>query len=137
MDKKLIFGTLAGTVVGFVVSTAIYMTILAKQSEEWMAANAACVKQMDEAPMWAMILGGAVLSFFTALLLKRFGVSTLKGGAITGAWITFIMFLWFDLWNFATFKAMELSWIPIDLITSTITGAAVGAVIGWIYGKVK
>ncbi|MBL7791660.1 MAG: hypothetical protein JNK77_05030 [Saprospiraceae bacterium] len=137
MEKKIIYGTLAGTVTGMVVAMAIFMGLFGQMGEKWYAENAACVRQMAEAPVWAWILANVSQGLLVAILLYRFGVSTFKGGLWAGAWITFLIVLWYGLWTHSTFKAYELNWLPIDLLGNTIAGAVAGGVIGWVYGKVK
>lgn len=137
MEKKILFGTLAGAVTGTIAAMAIFMGLLGSMAEKWYAENAGCVKAMDDAPMWAMIVASLVQGLFMAILLHRFGVSTFKGGAIAGAWITFLMVLWYGLYNYSTFTAYPLNWLPIDVIGNTICGALAGGVIGWVYSKVK
>ncbi|TAK35813.1 MAG: hypothetical protein EPO28_14160 [Saprospiraceae bacterium] len=134
MEKKIILGTLGGTVAGMVVAAAIFMGIFGGKMEKWMADNASCLNDMN--PVW-WIVGSLVISLFTAILLHRFGVSTFKGGAIAGAWITLFMVLWYDIMTASTFKAFTWDWVPFDVIGNTITGAVAGGVIGWIFGKVK
>lgn len=133
MEKKILFGTLGGFVAGALLAMAIFMGLLGGMAEKWQADFTSCLNMN----MVGGMIGSLVLSFFMAILLHRFGVSTFKGGAIAGAWITFLMVLWFGLWNASTFTAYPWSWLPYDVIGNTIVGAVAGGVIGWIYGKVK
>ncbi len=137
MEKKILFGTLAGAVTGTVAAMAIFMGLLGSMAEKWYADNAGCVKPMDEAPMWAMIVASLVQALFMAILLHRFNISTVKSGAIAGAWITALIVLWHGLSNYSTFTAYPLNWLPFDVIGNTVCGALAGGVIGWVYGKVK
>ena len=134
MGKKIILGTLGGTVAGMLVAMAVFMGLLGGTMEEWMKDYAGCLKEMN---MAAGIAGSLVLSLFMALVLHKFGVSTFKGGAIAGTWITFLMVLWFGIWNASTFTAYTWDWLPLDVIGNTLAGAFGGGVIGWIFGKVK
>ena len=88
MGKKIILGTLGGTVAGMLVAMAVFMGLLGGTMEEWMKDYAGCLKEMN---MAAGIAGSLVLSLFMALVLHKFGVSTFKGGAIAGTWITFLI----------------------------------------------
>jgi hypothetical protein len=137
MEKKILFGTLAGAITGTVLAMAVFMGLLGSMSEQWYADNVGCVEQMDEAPVWAMIVASLVQALFMAILLHRFGVNTFKDGAIAGAWITFLMVLWYGLYTHSTFNAYPLSWLPIDVLSNTVIGAVASGVIGWVYGKMK
>jgi hypothetical protein len=137
MEKKLLFGTLAGAVTLVVLSMAIFMGLLGSMAERWFAENAGCVLSMEESPVWVWIVATLVQAFFLAYLLHRFGVTTFKGGLTTGAWISFLMMFWYGLWTLSTYKAYTLSWLPIDVLMNTVVGTLTAGVIGLVYGKVK
>lgn len=134
MEKKIILGTLGGLVAGTLVAAVIYMGILGSTAEKWMQDNAACLNEMN--PIW-WIVGGLVQALFYAILLHKFGITTFKGGAIAGAWISLLMVLYIGIVNASTFKAYTWEWLPIDLAGNIVSGAIAGGVIGWIYGKLK
>jgi hypothetical protein len=134
MEKKIILGTLGGAVTGIVLSMLIFMTLFSGMMEKWMADNAACVLEPN---MTWWIVGSLVYSLFITILLHKFGVNTFKGGAIAGAWTTFLIMLWFGIFSASTYKAYTWDWMPIDVSVNTVVGAIAGGVIGWIFGKVK
>lgn len=133
MEKKIIFGTLGGFVAGSIVAMAIFMGILGSMAEKWTADNASCLNMN----MVGGMVGSLVLSLLMAIILHKFGISTIKSGAIAGAWITGMIVLWYGIWNASTFTAYTWSWLPYDVVGNAITGAVAGGVIGWIYGKMK
>ncbi|MBI5917158.1 MAG: hypothetical protein HY842_17440 [Bacteroidetes bacterium] len=134
MEKKIILGTLAGAATGIILSMVIFMVFLGSMMEKWLADNAACIH--EPSMMW-WIIASLVFSLFVSILLHKFGVNTFKGGATAGAWITFLIALWFGITNASSFKAYTWDWLPIDLAMNTVIGAVAGGVIGWIFGKVK
>lgn len=134
MEKKILFGTLGGAIAGILVAMIIYMAILGGMAEQWQSDNAACLNEMN--PAWWFV-GGLVQALFYAILLHKLGVSTFKGGIMAGAWITFLMVLYFGITLASTFKAYTWCWLPIDVIGNVVSGAIAGGVIGWIYGRLK
>ncbi len=133
MEKKIILGTLGGMVVGTVLAMAIFMGIFGSMYEEWMKEFESCLNMN-----WTgSIIASLLFSLIVAILLHKFGVNTFKGGAIAGAWITFLMVLWYGLYNASTYTAYPWSWLPYDVISNTVIGTVAGGVIGWIFGKVK
>ncbi|MBL7829324.1 MAG: efflux RND transporter permease subunit [Saprospiraceae bacterium] len=134
MEKKIIFGTLGGMVAGSVVAMAIFMGLLGGMTEAWAREFASCLKPMD--PTWWLV-ASLLFSLFNAILLHKFGVSTLKGGAFAGGWIAFFIALWYGLFNASTFTAYTWEWLPLDVLGNTLAGVAGGAAIGWIYGRMK
>ena len=137
MVKKLLFGTLAGSVAGSLVSMVIFMGLFGSIGEQWFQENAACVKQMNEAPVWAWIFAILSQGFLLTAILLRFGVNTFKSGVINGAWITFLMVLWFSMWTYSTFNAYGLDWLPLDILGNTLAGSVAGGATGWVLGKLK
>ncbi len=134
MEKKIIFGTLGGALAGMIVSMAIYLGIFGGMAEEWQATHGACLKEMNM--LW-WIVATLLWGLLFALLLHKFGISTVKSGAIAGAWIGFLIMLIFGISNASTYTAYPWSWLPYDVIGSTVSTTIAGGVVGWIYGKVK
>ena len=134
MEKKILLGTLGGTIAAMLIAGIIFAGLLGKTTQTWMQENAACLNELNM--VW-WVAGSLVQGLFLAILIQKFGISTFSSGAVAGAWITFFMILWFGIFNASTFKAYTWSWLPLDLIGNTIAGAVAGGVIGWIYGKVK
>ncbi len=134
MEKKILFGTLGGALAGLIASTVIFMGLFGGMAEQWMADNAACLKEMNPAWWPASALAQGLLY---ALLLHKMGVSTWKGGAMAGAWISLLLFLFIGIAMASTYTAYPWPWLPYDVVGNAIAGAAGGAAIGWIFGKVK
>lgn len=134
MTKKLLLGTLGGALAGVLFSMIIYMGFMQGMSEQWMKEFESCLKEMNM--IW-WIVGSIIMSLFVTILFIKLGVNTLKGGAITGTWITFFMMMWYGIFNASTFTAYPWEWLPIDLIINTVTGTVAGAATGWILGKVS
>ena len=135
MEKKIIFSTLAGTVVYFLIGGLVFGVILANMMAEWTKALGDCA--VTGQPYLQIILANLVMALLLSIVLNRFGVSTFKGGLVTSAWIVCLIIVWFDIWMFATLKAMTVNIMFFDVIANTIVGALSGGVIGWVLGKVK
>jgi len=134
MEKKILFGTLGGAIAGTIVSLAIYMGIFGSMAEQWMAEHGACLKEMNES--WWFV--SAILhGFLIALLFHKMGINTAKNGAITGGWITFLIATFMGISMASTYTAYSWDWLPLDILGNTVASVAAGAVIGWIYSKVK
>ncbi len=134
MGKKLILGTLAGTIVGMVFSMAIFMGLMGDMADQWMKDNEGCLKEMSM--VW-WVIGSVVISLFVTILQIKFGTITFKGGAIAGTWITFFVVLWYAIMSVSTYTAYPLEWMPVDVLVSTLTGTVAGGAIGWVLGRVK
>lgn len=135
MYKKILLSTLGGAIVLFLLGGLIYGLLLADMMEAYMEAGKACMNA--EMPMGLIAVANVVQALLLAIVLDKFGISTLQSGAIAATWITFLMILWFDLWMFVSFNFMTPNMIVMDIVINTLMGAVAGAVIGLILGKVK
>jgi hypothetical protein len=134
MEKKILFGTVGGAVAGTVISMVIYMGIFGSMAEQWMAEHGACLKEMN--PTWWFV-SALIQGLLYALLFHKMGINTSKSGAITGAWIAILIAAFIGISMASTYTAYPWNWLPYDLLGNTVASAAAGAVIGWIYSKVK
>ena len=135
MEKKIILSTLAGTVTYFLIGGLVFGLLLANMMAEWTKALGDCA--VTGQPYAQIILANLVMALLLSIVLNKFGVNTFKGGLMTSAWIVFLIAIWFDIWMFATLKAMTVNIMLIDVIANTAVGALSGGVIGWVLGKVK
>lgn len=134
MEKKILFGTIGGAIAGTVVSMAIYMGLFGSMAEQWMTEHGACLKEMN--PTW-WIVSAIVQGLLYSLLFQKMGIDTPKGGAITGAWVSLLISLFVGISMASTYTAYPWNWLPYDLFGNVAASACAGAVIGWIYGRVK
>ena len=135
MTKKILLATLGGAVVLFLLGGLIYGLLLADMLAGMMEAGKACMNDPISMP-W-IIVANIVQALLLAMVLDKFGISTVQSGAIAAAWITLLIGVMFDSWMFAQFNFMTTNMMVIDVIANTLMGALAGAVIGWILGKVK
>lgn len=134
MEKKILFGTLGGAITGTIVSMAIYMGIFGSMAEQWMAEYGACLKEMN--PSWWFV-SALLQGFLYALLFHKMGINNAKNGAITGAWIAILIASFIGVSMASTYTAYPWSWLPYDIGANGVTSVIAGAVVGWIYSKVK
>jgi len=137
MDKKVVFGTLAGAVTLFVLGGAVFGFLLKDYMNEWMTAFGDVAYKMEEAPWMTIVGANILLALLLSLLFSKLGISTFQGGLMNGLWILIILYLWFDMWMFATFKPMTTNMMLIDVASNTVVGSIAAGVIGWINGMVK
>jgi hypothetical protein len=137
MEKKILIGTILGAIAGTIITSIWFMGIFGSQAEKWMTENAACVKQMNEMPMWAWILATLLMGFLGALTLHKLGIHDVKKGALTGLYLFALVSAIIGLFFYVTLKNYELSWLPIDILGNSLGGLAGGAAIGWWYGRAK
>ncbi len=134
MEKKILFGTIGGAVAGTIVSMAIYMGLFGSMAEQWMAEHGTCLKEMD--PTW-WFLSAIVHGLLYSLLFHKMGINTPKIGAVTGAWVALLIALFMGISMASTYTAYPWDWLPLDIAGNTVASGAAGAVIGWIYGRIR
>lgn len=134
MNKKVIYSALGGALTLFLLGGLVYEVLLKDFSNEMMNAIGEAANRNPS--MGIIVAAQLTLGLLLALLFNLLHIKNFKDGAIHGAWITFLITLWFDLWLFASFNFMTLSFSLVDILSNIIFGAVAGGVIGLIQGKV-
>lgn len=135
MNAKVIYATLAGGVVSFLLGWLIYGMLLAETMKSSMVSIPGLERDMDHMIWWALVLSQFVWAFVIALIFNRWaGISSWRGGAIGGAWLGGLLTFSIDLGMFSMMNHMTLQWVIIDSVVGVIMGAIIGAVIGWVLG---
>lgn len=116
MTGAITFFVLGGVVFGFLLKD--YMNV-------WMTALGDVAYKMEDAPWMAIVGANILLVLLLSLLFSKLRISTFQGGLMDGLWILFIMYLWFDMWMFATFKPMTTNMMLIDVGCNTLVGSVV------------
>jgi hypothetical protein len=135
MEKKIIFGTLAGAITSFCLGGLVFGFLLKDLMAEWMTGFLTC--RHIEPPMVPIFIANIISSLLLALYLQKSSVSTLMGGLKAGGLFFLLLYLWFDLWMFASFTGMTTQLMAIDTAANTLIGAITGGVVVWIFGKVS
>lgn len=134
MNKKVIYSALGGALTLFLLGGLVFEVLLKDLSNDIMNSMGDAANRN---PSFGVIAAAQLsISLLLALLFNLLNVKNFKEGAMHGAWIVFLIALWFDLWMFASFTFMTLSMSLVDIATNTIFGAVTGGVIGLIQGKV-
>ncbi len=135
MNKKIILSALGGGVALFVIGGILFEFLLKDAMSDMIKAMGSAY---NPNPNFATIaLAQFILSLILAIFIYKSNVTTFMGGLTTGAWMTFLILFWFDLWMLTTFNFMTVSMAVFDTISNTIIGTLAGGVIGWIQGKIK
>ncbi|HBB90186.1 MAG TPA: hypothetical protein DC042_00255 [Bacteroidales bacterium] len=135
MVKRILIATLATSVTGFGVGFLIMGVLLAEPMKEMYEAAASCL--LTEPAMVYIVIANIVIALLFVILFTRMNVNTFKAGLWNGAWITFLMIVWFDVWMFASFDFMQFKIMVLDVIGNTVIGTVAGGVAGWVLGKIK
>jgi|GEM_PF-497415 len=135
MEKKILLSGLAGAVVMFLLGWLMFGLLMKDVMAEYMVAFGDSMN--TEPVMWAIVLANLIMGMLLAYLLYRFGVTDFVGG-IKASWVILLaLFVWFDLWMFASFKGMTGKLMAIDIISNMIIGLLGAGVVGWVLGKLK
>lgn len=133
MNNRVLLAALAGGVAMFFGGWVIFGMLLMNTMNEMNPGMAASSK--EPMVMWALALSNIIWALFYALIFDRWaGISTLKSGAIAGAWMTAMIGLAFDLSLFSMTNMITLNWAILDILPNAVLGAVSGAVIGWVLG---
>ncbi|MBK8425249.1 MAG: hypothetical protein IPL27_04370 [Lewinellaceae bacterium] len=134
MNTKVLLAALAGAVTTFLTGWLIYGIALKGFFEAQMVESAKGVMRTEPGMLY-IFLGCLSWSLLLALLYSRWaGITTLKSGAIAGAWISFLIALGANLFSYASMDAFQFPSVVVDALVNAVQGALAGGVIGAVLG---
>jgi uncharacterized membrane protein len=134
--KRLVTGTLVGSVTMYLVGYLIWALALA----DFFAANAGSATGLarEARLFWALALGDLSLAALVTLAVgSRAGSSTIGGGFKIGAIVGFLVWFGVDFIHYANTNAWNLTATIVDPLLEIVRTGIVGAVIGGVLGKMK
>lgn len=135
MNTKVILAGLAAGVFYFFAGWVIYGIALA---DFYASGTTVYEGLMKTEPNLALLaLSNIAWAFLVVLVAEKTGAGTLKGGAITGLWVGFLMMLCFDSSFGAFYNLMSNQLLMVDVVIGTLFTAAGGAVGGLVLGSGK
>jgi hypothetical protein len=82
------------------------------------------------------LIGGVVWMFVMAIIFYKMGVTSIKDGAITGAWLGASKWFFFDMQMIAMIPPIfTMDYMIIDVPLSAFSYAVGGAAMGWALGR--
>ena len=129
--KKLLLGTLVGTITSFIVAFLIFGVAL----KDYMAENASAI---DPPRFQWLILAHIIFALLTTIIfLKWAGIKTAASGAKAGFLIGILValgsnFIWLGTSDLFT---GGLTTAILDAVGGSLIWAAGGAGVGWILGR--
>ncbi len=135
MGKKIALGTVAGFIGLMIGGFLIYGLLMKGDMEAMAAASGGCMKaEPDAVPM---IVATVIQALFFTLVLYKFNVNTLVGGAVAAVWVNILISAMYDLWFMGSFDWITSSMVIKDFLANIVIVFLGGAAIGWVFGKVK
>lgn len=136
MIKKLIYATLAGSVVQFLLGWLIYGLLLADFMDTHSTHYEGLMKDMNTGSFIILIfISGLIMSFLIAFIFQRWAkFEKFFMGLTAGMLLGFFFALAYDLSGFAMMNLYSVSAMIADVIANTVVVGIVGAVIAWILG---
>ena len=132
--KKYILSLLISVFTAIVASIPAQLLYYGSHMEKWIADFPEIMKPSPDFGIFIF----AILCFNITmiLILDKMNIKGLKDGAINGAWINALFFMFINLQFFALMDGfITLDYIIIDFISSGIIGGFIGASIGWSLEK--
>ena len=133
--KNRILGTLAGTVVLFLLGWVFYGMLLMDFFSSNVGSAGNVMRSDEEMVWWALILGNMLQAYLLVYVFSKTNIGTFSGGLKQGGTIGFILSLGFNLTMFATTNISTLTSSLVDPFVSAVMMGLAGGVIGLIVGK--
>ncbi len=134
-SKKFLIGGLAGGVVFFLLGWLLYGMLLMDFMMEHSNSSSGAFRAETEMIWWAMVVGNLALGFLLSYVLNKANVAGAMAGATTGAIVMLLMSTAIDCIMYAQLNLWDTTGMVVDILVSTVMGAIVGAVIGWLNGR--
>ncbi len=131
--KKLVTGTVAGTVAQAIFGFLIFDLLLASFYAANMTQSADLMREASL--LWPMILGNLALAALVTLAVAKTGCESLLGGFKVGAVVGFLVWFGVHFNMYAMFPLGNLSVIIIDPFAEAVRTGITGAVIGFVLGR--
>ena len=134
MNTKVLLAALAGAVVTFLTGWLLYGMLLKGFFDAQTLESAKSVMR-EQPDLLHIFVGCLAWSLLLALLYSRWaGISTLKSGAIAGAWIGFLIALGADFFTYASMNITPIGAVLVDPIVNAVQSAIAGGLIGVVLG---
>lgn len=134
MYKKILLSTLGGAVALFLIGGLVFEVLLKDYSSE-MAKSLGSAANTNPSVI-VIALAQTSIALLLSILFYKLKINLFSSGLLNGAWIMFLIMLWFDFWMFATFNFMTTNLMLVDVVSNTAFGAIAGGVIAFIQGKI-
>jgi len=131
--KKLVTGTVAGTVAQAIFGYLIFDLILAGYYAANMTQSADLMREASL--LWPMILGNLALALLVTLAVLRTGSASLLAGFKVGAILGFLIWFGVHFNMYAMLPLGNLSVIIVDPFAEAVRTGITGAVIGFVLGR--
>lgn len=135
MNTKVLVAALAGAIATFLSGWVIYGMALKGFYDSNTMEAARGIMRGENMLLWAIFVGCVAWSLLLALIYSRWaGINTLKGGAIGGAWVLFLVALGANFFSYAGMDIMTMNAAIVDAVVNAVQGAIAGGVIGFVLG---
>jgi hypothetical protein len=135
MNTKVLLAGLAATVFFFFGGWLLYGMLLMDYATANTTVYEGLMKSETEMSFPGLIVSNAAWGFLLALICDKTSSKSLMAGAITGAWVGFLMMLSFDASFYAFFNLYTSTYLATDVVLGTLFMSAGGAVVGLVLGS--
>jgi uncharacterized membrane protein len=134
MNRRFVLAALAGMVTIAVIGGLLYGVVFASLFR----ANIVDLDAMKNPPAFGWIaLSHVPFGILLALVVSWRGVLSMRGGAIAGALLGFLMAASYDLSQFGTTRHWTLQLTLVEPFIAMVMVAIAGAVVGFVLGTSK
>ena len=83
------------------------------------------------------LIGAIVFTVIFVVVLDKMGTSSIQEGAITGAWYGAGIWFFFNTQIMAMLKVIDLNFVLVDVLISTVLMGVAGAVVAFSFERFK
>ena len=136
--NKFLIGGIIGGIANFLLGWLVWgLLLMSFMKEHTSEIGKTVMRSDDQVIWWALIAGNLLLGFLLSYILNKAGVRSAGAGASTGAVVGLLFSATVNCFNYAFMNLGDMTAMGVDLVSSLIVTAIVGAVIGWYLGMGK
>ena len=135
-SKKFLAGGFAGGIAFFLLGYLIFGLLLVDFMKSHSNSTTGVYRADTEIIWWSMVVGNLAYGFLMSYVIGKAGAHSVSGGFKTGAITAFLLSTAMNCISYALLNLTDTTGMVVDIAASTVEGAIVGAVVGWVQSKV-
>jgi len=135
-SKKFLLGGIVGGIAFFLLGYLIFGILLMDFMKTHSNATAGVFRTEGDMIWWSMVVGNLAYGFLLSYVIGKAGAHSVGGGFKTGLITALLVSTTNNCIMYALANLTDTTGMVVDIAASTVEGAIVGAIVGWVQSKV-
>ena len=135
-SKKFLAGGIAGGIAYFLLGYLVFGVLLMDFMKTHSNSTAGVYRTEGDMIWWSMVVGNLAYGFLLSYVIGKAGAHSVGGGFKTGLITALLVSTTNNCIMYALANLTDTTGMVVDIAASTVEGAIVGAIVGWVQSKV-